>query len=93
MAGQSLLDLAAGKSNGRDTIQGEVFEHDIPDIDSAEPGLVFRWCIQSDWKLIQSADGKVRELYNLKTDPREEKDLASAEPERVKRLAAILKPW
>ncbi len=93
MSGQSLLDVAAGSTGGRDTLQGEIFEHDIPDIDRAEPGLVYRWCIQGDWKLIQSADGKRRELYNLKADPREEKDLATVEPERVQQLAALLKPW
>jgi hypothetical protein len=49
--------------------------------------------IAGDWKLIQSADGKVRELYNVKNDPREEKDLAASEPARVETLAAQLKPW
>jgi uncharacterized sulfatase len=93
MSGLNLLALAAGQPSGRDTLQGEIFEHDIPDIDRAEPGLMFRWCIQGDWKLIQSADGKVRELYNLKSDPREEQDLAATEPARVKQLAARLKPW
>lgn len=93
MAGLNLLPLAAGKASGRDMLQGEIYEHDIPDIDRAEPGLLFRWCIQGDWKLIQSADGKVRELYNLRNDPREGKDLAGTEPERVKQLAAKLKPW
>jgi len=93
MTGLNLLDVAAGQPSGRDTLQGEIFEHDIPDIDRAEPGLMFRWCIQGHWKLIQSADGKHRELYNLKEDPREEKDMAAMEPERVKRLAAALKPW
>ncbi|MCI0358819.1 MAG: sulfatase [Planctomycetaceae bacterium] len=93
MSGLDLLDVAAGQPSGRDTLFGEIYQHDIPDIDQAEPGLMFRWCIQGDWKLIQSADGKRRELYNLKADPREEKDLAAAEPERVKLLAAKIKPW
>jgi arylsulfatase A-like enzyme len=93
MAGMNLLDIAAGQPSGRDTLQGEIFEHDIPDIDRAEPGLMFRWCIQGDWKLIQSADGKTRELYNLKDDPREEKELLVTEPERVKQLVAKIKPW
>jgi len=38
------------------------------------------------WKLIDTLDtGKV-ELYNLKDDPKETKDLASANPEKVKEL-------
>jgi len=93
MAGLNLLDIAAGQPSGRDTLFGEIFEHDIPDIDRAEPGLLFRWCIQGNWKLIQSADGKMRELYRLKDDPREEKELSAAEPERVKQLAAKIEPW
>ncbi len=93
MTGINLLDVAAGKLNARDAVQGGIFEHDIPDIDRAEPGLLFRWVIAGDWKLIQSADGKVRELYNLKDDPREEKNLAASEPARVEALARQLKPW
>jgi len=93
MAGINLLDAAAGKPGTRDTLLGEIYEHDVPDIDRAEPGLMFRWCIQGDWKLIQSADGKRRELFNVKSDPREEKDLATAEPERVGQLAKHLRPW
>jgi len=93
MTGLNLLDIAAGQPSVRDTLQGEIFEHDIPDIDRAEPGLMFRWCIQGDWKMIQSADGKRRELYNITADPREEKDLAAVEPDRARRLAAKIMPW
>jgi uncharacterized sulfatase len=98
MAGINLLDNdsenpAADKPSPRNTLLGEIYEHDVPDIDRAEPGLMFRWCIQGDWKLIQSADGKRRELYNVTADPREENDLAATEPERVRQLAALLKPW
>jgi uncharacterized sulfatase len=91
MAGINLLDVATGQPGGRDTLVGEIYEHDIPDIDRARPGLLFRWCIQGDWKLIQSADGKMRELFNLKADPREERDLAAAEPERVERLSDAIR--
>jgi arylsulfatase A-like enzyme len=93
MTGLNVLEVAAGQPSRRDTLFGEIFEHDIPNIERAEPGLMFRWCIQGYWKLIQSADGKSRELYNLKDDPREEKELSATEPERVKQLAAKLKPW
>ena len=94
MTGINLLDLAAGKPPARDTLVGEIFEHDVPDIDRAEPGLLFRWAIAGDWKLIQSADGKVQELYNLKDDPNEEHNLAASQPQRVADLAArIKKAW
>jgi arylsulfatase A-like enzyme len=91
MRGLSLLDVAAGKSPGHDAVFGEIYEHDVVEIDRAEPGLLFRWCIAGDWKLIESADGKTRELYNVTADPSEEKDLSGAEPKRVNELAAKIK--
>ena len=36
---------------------GEIYAHDVVDIDRPEPGLSYRWCIAGDWKLIESADG------------------------------------
>jgi uncharacterized sulfatase len=91
MTGINLLAAAAGKPTGRDALVGEIFDHDIPDIDRAEPGLLFRWAISGDWKLIQSADGKVQELYHVKDDPREEHDVAAQHPQRVAELAAKIK--
>lgn len=46
---------------------------------------------QGDWKLIETAllPGKV-ELYNLKTDPSETKNVAAENPEKVKELMDIL---
>ena len=58
MRGINLLDVVAGKSPGHDAVFGEIYAHDVADIDRAEPGLEFRWCIAGDWKLIESADGK-----------------------------------
>jgi uncharacterized sulfatase len=92
MTGINLLDVAAGKPNDRTIVRGAIYEHDIPDIDRAEPGLMFRWVIDGEWKLIASADGKSRELYHVTADPREEHDLAATEPERVNTLTAKLLP-
>jgi arylsulfatase A-like enzyme len=92
MTGINLLDLAAGKSTSRTAVRGAIYEHDIPDIDRAEPGLMFRWVIDGEWKLISSADGKTRELYHVTDDPQELKNLAASDPERVKSLAQKLLP-
>jgi arylsulfatase A-like enzyme len=92
MQGKSLLEAAAGQPLARDNVRGEIYEHDVPDIDRAEPGLLFRWCIVGNWKLIESANRKHRELYDLATDPHETKDLAAAEPTRVEQLSAQLRP-
>jgi arylsulfatase A-like enzyme len=92
MQGASLLDVAAGKPLDRNILRGEIYEHDVPDIDRAEPGLLSRWCIEGHWKLIESADRKRRELYDLAADPHETKDLAASEPAKVEQLTAQLRP-
>ena len=53
--------------------------------------------IQGDWNLIvpasQNEPSATTELYNLKADPSEEKDLADAEKDRVEKLRAKLDVW
>ena len=46
-----------------------------------------------DWKLIESYESGKTELYNLRDDPGETQDRASAEPQRVRRLAQQLADW
>jgi arylsulfatase A-like enzyme len=48
---------------------------------------------QDDWKLIHYHEDGRDELYHLATDPGEQKDLAAAEPQRVKDLRAKLDAW
>ncbi|MCH2585875.1 MAG: sulfatase, partial [Planctomycetes bacterium] len=53
MQGVNLLDVcAAGGKSARDRIFGEIFEHDVGKIDDPVPGLLYRWCINGQWKLI-----------------------------------------
>src|SRR5262245_28310234 len=52
MRGIDLLGVAAGQRPARDTIFGEIYGHDVIDIDRAEPNLLQRWCISGEWKLI-----------------------------------------
>lgn len=91
MHGVNLLDVASGKSQGHDTVFGEIYAHDVVDIDRPEPGLQYRWCIAGDWKLIESADGTTRELYNVTIDPQEKNDVAANEPAQVALLSAKIK--
>jgi arylsulfatase A-like enzyme len=46
-----------------------------------------------DWKLIEWYEDGALELYNLKEDIRETRNLADAMPERVKELRARLDTW
>ena len=44
-----------------------------------------------DWKLLQNAPTEPFRLYHLSDDPKEEHDLAAAEPEHFNRLARLLR--
>jgi arylsulfatase A-like enzyme len=46
-----------------------------------------------EWKLIRYYEDGKRELFNLKDDLSEERDLADSKPEIVKRLGAMLDKW
>jgi len=50
----------------------------------------FAW-IDGEWKLYQ--EGEVLELYNLKSDVREEHDLADRYPDRVEKMRKALLDW
>ena len=56
------LDLWSSVQTGqqikRKGIIGESFAHDIADIENPEASLLFRWCIQGDWKLLLTYDGE-----------------------------------
>lgn len=95
MPGLNLLKVIEnnGQTN-RDAIFGEIFEHDIVDIDEPAKSLIYRWTISGDWKLILPADPQASvELYNLKTDPHETKNLAKEKPELVERLKGKINQW
>jgi len=57
---------------------------------SSVPSSVIR---QGPWKLIETFDPAGIELYNLANDLGETKNLAAAEPGRVKELRAKLDAW
>jgi len=54
------------------------------------PGAAIR---RGDWKLIEWFEDNRTELFNLKNDLSEQKDLAAQEPERVKQLHNELQAW
>lgn len=94
MRGINLLEVATGKSPAQAALFGEIYAHDVADIDDPWPGLEHRWCIAGDWKLIETADGKTQELYNLKTDPAETQNQATTHPQLVQeRSRKIAENW
>ncbi|MCA9157239.1 MAG: sulfatase-like hydrolase/transferase [Planctomycetales bacterium] len=82
---------------GRDTLFGEIFEHDIQSMDDPLSSLRYRWIIEGYTKLIlpdlkQVPDG-VPELYDLEHDPWEEHNLAGERTADVQRLSDKLNAW
>lgn len=95
LPGENLLPLVQeGKPLERDTIYGAIFDHDVADIEVPAASLHYRWARQGDWKLIlpHAKDTPV-ELFNLKDDPFETKNLAAEKPELVKELTAKIEGW
>ncbi len=97
MSGFSLLESRGLAPRRDEGVYGEIFEHDVADIDNPAASLLFRWCVADRWKLIvphgdRAKDGPV-ELFDLAADPHETKNLAEREPETVQRLSARLDDW
>lgn len=94
LPGMDLVAVAAGKAAKRSTIFGEIFEHDVADIDDPRASLLYRWTIQDQWKLIVPAGvNSGSELYDLSTDPHETKNLAAPQSTRVEQMTRLLDDW
>lgn len=93
MQGGNLLEHTGDKPLSRDTVYGDIYAHDVADIDRPAESLLYRWCISNDWKLIQPQGAEEPELYNVVTDPWEKIDLAAKYPDKVKELRDKLDGW
>lgn len=81
----------------REAIFGSTFLHEAVDVHNPAPNVMYRWTIEGWWKLIvpyrpNVPEGKV-ELFNLRDDPYEERDVAAAHPEIVARLQDRIDRW
>jgi len=95
MQGLDLLD--AGALAGRDAVLGASYSHDAVDINDPDKNLWSRWVVQGSWKLVvpqpNQPRGKAPELYDLKADPYEKKNLATENPDKVRELRALIDAW
>lgn len=86
LPGVNLLPhLVEQKPIERDTLFGEIYAHDVADIDRPAASLEHRWCIEGNWKLILPQRGSP-ELYDLASDSHEEKNIAGEQKDVDKRL-------
>lgn len=71
--------------------RGPIFWH-YPHYSNQEgrPSAAVRW---GDYKLVERYETGKLELYNLQQDISEQKDLATALPDKTKELADLLKKW
>ena len=86
--GISLVPALRGES---DLQRQRLFWHFPCYVGKATPSSAIR---EGDFKLIEFyEDGGRRELYNLKNDPNEERDLAKTQPEKAAALYRALRSW
>lgn len=93
--GIDLLDDSAVAA--RAEVFGSNSTHDILELGRPAASLRYRWVVAGDWKAIFSSGingaNEPPQLYNLKDDPRELRDLAVSEPARVAGLKAKVDAW
>jgi arylsulfatase A-like enzyme len=79
--------LRGGTTSARDAIYWH-YPHYHPG--GATPHSAIR---AGDWKLIEFFEDQRVELFDLRNDPEEKRDLAASEPERARTLRAKLHAW
>ena len=91
LPGRNLLNEQ--RNSPRDAVFGEIYEHDVADIDRPRASLLFRWCVTDEWKLILPIDDGQAELYRIRTDPWEKQNLADKERGKVAELTNRIHGW
>lgn len=90
MTGLNLHALSHGQAKAkRDAVFGEIYLHTSKTLEKPAVNLTHRWTRAGDWKLILPLDA-MPELYNLKDDPAEKKNLAGERKDDVARLTKLL---
>ncbi|MFM7397640.1 MAG: sulfatase [Verrucomicrobiota bacterium] len=93
--GIDLLDDAAVAARGE--VFGSNSTHDILELGRPAASLRYRWVVAGEWKAIFSSGingaNEPPQLFNLKDDPRELRDLAVSDPDRVAGLKAKVDAW
>ncbi len=95
MQGVDLLDRNAVQE--REAVFGAAYTHDAVDIDDPRASLRYSFTVAGSWKLILPAEPNTPdsspELYNLGSDPYEQRNLAEANPDQVRQLRQRIREW
>ena len=105
--GINLLDNLIEETRiDREAVYGEGFAHDIADLGNPEATLLYRWCVENQWKLLLTYDGEVNryqtthprtekrpQLFDLARDPHECRNLASRHPDIVEAMVKKIDAW
>ncbi|QDT44362.1 Choline-sulfatase [Gimesia alba] len=97
MEGINLLEvIKQGGKTERKAIFGDIYEHDMIDIDDPSSSLKYRWCIEGKWKAIFPGlrlTGEKAELFDLSQDPFERTNMAAKNPAQLKQLRNLTEAW
>lgn len=94
LPGVNLLDPTALAA--RKAVYGDCYSHNSKDLAKPSASLRWRYLIEDGWKIIvpyAPNEPGSPELYQLDQDPLELKNLAPAEPDRIKAMTAKLDAW
>lgn len=92
--GVSLLDPA---NRGRESFYSAVFSHDAVDIEDPAANVLYRWCIDGKWKMIEPSSERLPDeqvmLFDILADPTEQHNLAAEHPDLVRTLRGRMDQW
>jgi arylsulfatase A-like enzyme len=91
--GMSLVPLLKGDLTGTDAIQKRALYWHWPHYSNhggQSPGGAI---LYQDYKLIEYYENNRSQLFNLRNDPAEQRDLASAEPAKAQELRTMFHAW
>ncbi len=93
--GVNLTDSAA--VDNRPFLPGAIFTHNAVALDDPAKSLEYGWILKQGWKLIlpnqDQHPGENPHLYEMLSDPKEEKNLADLHPEKVQNLSQLWQQW
>jgi len=91
--GSSLVPILKGDKTGMEQLKQKPLFWHFPHYSNhgaQSPGGAVRY---GDYKLIEYYENNMVQLFNIQTDPGEQRDLSRTEPDKVKQLVAMLHDW